>query len=598
VLPICPVCTTQGVETTTAAFNNFGITYMELQGTSFAAPHVAALAALILGRNPTLTPNQVYTIIAASCRPANTAEAILQASPNCMVAATTGSTGITTGRTTGTTTATTATTGTTTATTATTGTTTAATATTGTTTATTATTGTTTATTATTGTTTATTGGNTTGGVTTTTTAGTTGATTAVTTTAGLTTAGTTAGATTTGTTAGTTGTTGATTATTGATTATTGTTSGGITGATSGTITGATSGITAGTTTPVMGIGATGLTTPDTRSGFGVVDAARALALTPPLLVLGVTPANGTVTANSTPTVSFTMDAADMQGFVLLVNGHAIFQYITPTVGSPPATVSGANGITYFPATGILTFRLPFASQTLPIPQNTPITFTVQAYGGSVSIQTPQSLSTTFTIQPFTLPAGISFFGIPFGLSGNVAQPQYVFSGAQFSLARWDPTTSTYHLFPSDTFASFAPPDATSANPTVTLPPAGLGYWVDVPQNTQIHIEGVDLPATQYPIKVHAGWNQVANPFPYTIDWNGTQVLVGGQNETIAAAGTARVISSTAFTFTGRAYASLTAPSSNALAITAFQGFWVFAYQDATLLMAPNPIVSASDLL
>lgn len=101
----------------------------------------------------------------------------------------------------------------------------------------------------------------------------------------------------------------------------------------------------------------------------------------------------------------------------------------------------------------------------------------------------------------------------------------------------------------------------------------------------------------TQYPVKVHAGWNQVANPFPYTIDWNGTQVLVGGQNETIAAAGSGRVISSTAFTFNGRAYTALTAPSSNALAIAAFQGFWVFAYEDATLLMAPNPLVSASDL-
>jgi serine protease AprX len=39
------------------------------KGTSFAAAHVSGLAALLLGRNPTLTPDQVRAHLLAMCRP-------------------------------------------------------------------------------------------------------------------------------------------------------------------------------------------------------------------------------------------------------------------------------------------------------------------------------------------------------------------------------------------------------------------------------------------------------------------------------------------------------------------------------------------------
>jgi serine protease len=44
-------------------------TYTPYQGTSMAAPHIAGLAALVLGKNPALTPAQVETLIKNNARP-------------------------------------------------------------------------------------------------------------------------------------------------------------------------------------------------------------------------------------------------------------------------------------------------------------------------------------------------------------------------------------------------------------------------------------------------------------------------------------------------------------------------------------------------
>ncbi|HEV8688981.1 MAG TPA: S8 family serine peptidase, partial [Ideonella sp.] len=40
-----------------------------MQGTSMAAPHVSAVVALMLARNPNLSPDQVQTLLKASARP-------------------------------------------------------------------------------------------------------------------------------------------------------------------------------------------------------------------------------------------------------------------------------------------------------------------------------------------------------------------------------------------------------------------------------------------------------------------------------------------------------------------------------------------------
>jgi len=171
--------------------------------------------------------------------------------------------------------------------------------------------------------------------------------------------------------------------------------------------------------------------------------------------------------------------------------------------------------------------------------------------------------------------------------------------------MARWNPSTGLYGLYSygesgtnsSDAFATFLPPDATGANPTVSLPPAGLGYWVMVPQATALHVEGTDIPLNQYAVQLTAGWNQVANPFPFSIDWNAAQVQVNGQSLTVSAAGIAGWVLPTAFTYNSltNGYTSLTAPATSALTLASFQGFWVYAYQSATLIFPPNPLVSAS---
>jgi len=336
-------------------------------------------------------------------------------------------------------------------------------------------------------------------------------------------------------------------------------------------------------------GIGATGLQTPNKQSGFGVVDAGRALEITPAQLVINASPPSGTVTANSTPTITFLLDAADVQGFTLSLNGTVIFTYMGPGAATDPRT-----GASYDPATGLLTIKLPFASSAFPIPQNVPLVFTISAFGGTVSSTSPQTFSTTLTIQPMFLQPGLSFIGIPYGLTGQAAVPEYVFSGSPFKLARWDPAAGRYHIYPGYAFASFAPPGATG---TVPDPPAGLGYWVSVPTTTALHIEGTDVPLAPYAITLRAGWNQVGNPFPFRIDWSNSQASANGNTVPVGSAGQAGIISPTAFTFGGGRYNALSAPATSSQPINAFQGFWVFAFQNSTLFLQPNPLFNTNGL-
>jgi hypothetical protein len=128
---------------------------------------------------------------------------------------------------------------------------------------------------------------------------------------------------------------------------------------------------------------------------------------------------------------------------------------------------------------------------------------------------------------------------------------------------------------------------------PTVATPPAGIGYWVLVPVATALHIEGTDPPQTQYVVNLQKGWNQVGNPFPFAIDWNGAEVANGSDTRTAAQAAQAGWVAATVFTYGNGAYHALTTPSTTSLTILPFQGFWVYALQDVTLLLPPNPVTS-----
>lgn len=60
------ILSTLNTGTTTPVLNATGTTYAYYQGTSMATPHVAAAAALMLAKNPALTPAQIKTILSST----------------------------------------------------------------------------------------------------------------------------------------------------------------------------------------------------------------------------------------------------------------------------------------------------------------------------------------------------------------------------------------------------------------------------------------------------------------------------------------------------------------------------------------------------
>lgn len=120
-----------------------------------------------------------------------------------------------------------------------------------------------------------------------------------------------------------------------------------------------------------------------------------------------------------------------------------------------------------------------------------------------------------------FGYPVGLSMVGI--GLTVPDDAPGAVFdlsNGAR--LARWDPSTSVYHVFDSsssaDTFMSQAP---------------GRGYWLRTALPMVLNLSGSAVTSARR-IDFVAGWNQLGNPYLGDVDVTETQVRVGGTTYTL----------------------------------------------------------------
>lgn len=175
-----------------------------------------------------------------------------------------------------------------------------------------------------------------------------------------------------------------------------------------------------------------------------------------------------------------------------------------------------------YNPSTGVVTYTPPSDLG------RTAHTVTLQA--SDVAGNQSQAAVSNFRVGLPTLSAGLHLFALPYA---NLLDPSpaTIFGVPlnEMGLVRWVPTDTSYlkyRIYP-DPLASFDHPDPVGAAPTVPSPPAGLGYFVRLPRQVVLNVQGSTLAGVpSYTVQLPLGtvdplgWSMIGNPYTDTIDW------------------------------------------------------------------------------
>ncbi len=139
----------------------------------------------------------------------------------------------------------------------------------------------------------------------------------------------------------------------------------------------------------------------------------------------------------------------------------------------------------------------------------------------------------------------------------------------AVWKLYRWNTTAGSYNKYPST--GNFAP---------------GKSSWLITKTSKSLDVEegeGVDV-SEKYSIYLSSGWNQVANPFPFTIDWGDVQVEKNGTVKDISNA--SNWIRDKIWIWNGSSYDWYQAPNGQA---SPWEGGFVKALTSCNLLISPQ---------
>lgn len=253
----------------------------------------------------------------------------------------------------------------------------------------------------------------------------------------------------------------------------------------------------------------------PDNQFGYGRCF----LQLTGPRIII-TSPRPGQIINFSTPTVTGLMlapaDPIDVTTIVFTIDG-------VPTLGW-----------TFNAATGAFRYDT-------PVPGLSDGRHTVTLTASDTAGNPGNVASVSFRIALPIASEGLSMVSFP---NRNLANPDpAVILGlpvGDFDLARWlpqDTAANKYHLFP-DAFAGLEPPDAVGVDATVTAPPAGLAYFLRVPADVVVNLNGVPADtAAPYLIRLRRGttpplgWNMIASPYYVSVPLiAGEFVLPGGE--------------------------------------------------------------------
>lgn len=249
---------------------------------------------------------------------------------------------------------------------------------------------------------------------------------------------------------------------------------------------------------------------------------------------------------------------------------------------------------VSFDSASGLLRFR---PATQLGVTSHT---YRVEARDLSGNLSTA---TTNFRIAVANLTAGLQTFSLPRMLAAGETDPALIFGANNFTMARWVASlvgVDKYRYHP-DTFASFRPPDATGGGPTVTSPPAGLGYWVRIREPRPISsLPGLAVTAAEYKIRLYRdpdgqpGWNMIGNPYDVSAVGLAAMFveLANGNRITFRQAIANRLTPGVLFTYVPNA-ANVNAAGRYDFAeagegqLSRLKGHWLRANEDFTLVIA-----------
>lgn len=324
----------------------------------------------------------------------------------------------------------------------------------------------------------------------------------------------------------------------------------------------------------------------PDNVYGYGRIRLRVGLDSRPPEISISF-PRNGQTITDTTPTLIANItdvgSGVDESTIQVKLNGTLV------------------TGWVFNSSTGLLTYAV-----TSPLTRSAH-SFVVDAKDYDANAAT--SAVASFRIAAPSIDAGIHLISLPFTDIAGV-DPVDVFGIPynELELVRWVPADSQsvkYHVYPDD-YATFSPPDAMGANPTVPQSPVGLGYFIRLPQRSTLSLDalGTVNSSDTYDIQLKygtdepRGWNMIGNPFDGVVDWGTVSLIADGQRYDLREAMsdeiglTEGVLFDFISTPTGGYYQFSADATQDTMEF--MRGYWVHVLRDCTLTVY-NPTVSTS---